>query len=73
MIDYSPEDYWKDGYNKLHKEYSSLLRENSRLKEQIDLLVADKMLIQNELDRIGRVMDSFFLNVDKMNDRKDYD
>ena len=50
------ETYWRDGYMKLHKEYDFFLRENKQLKEQIDLLVQQKMVMQYEIDLLNRIL-----------------
>lgn len=50
------ETYWRDGYLKLYKEYDFLLRENKQIKEQIDLLVQQKMIMQYEIDVLNRIL-----------------
>jgi len=42
------EKYWQDGYRKLHKEYSYILRDNEQMKENIKRLVAMNMDLDSE-------------------------
>jgi hypothetical protein len=51
------ETYWQDGYRKLHKEYSFSSRENKHMKCQIDLLVHDKMVLENKVENLQKEID----------------
>jgi hypothetical protein len=54
VMNSNSENYWQDGYRKLHKEYSYILRDNEHLKENVDRLVSDKMEMQYDIDVLKR-------------------
>jgi hypothetical protein len=56
-LEINTEEYWRDGYTKLHKEYSFHLRENEHMKCQIDLLVHDKMVLDNKVENLQKEID----------------
>ena len=56
-MEINTEEYWRDGYTKLHKEYSFHMRENEHMKCQIDLLVHDKMVLENKVENLQKEID----------------
>jgi hypothetical protein len=44
------ETYWQDGYRKLHKEYSYILRDNENLKNNVNRLVARNLELEYDLE-----------------------
>lgn len=64
------EDYWKDGYQKLYNLYDfqriqiQKLEDEIKLKNSsIDELVADKMLLSNEVETMKRMINEMHTNV----------
>jgi hypothetical protein len=51
------ETYWQDGYRKLHKEYSYILRDNEHLKENVNRLVAKNLQIEYDLEVTKRQLE----------------
>jgi len=51
------ENYWQDGYRKLHKEYSYILRENEDLKNNVNRLVAKNLQLDYDLEVAKRQLD----------------
>jgi hypothetical protein len=51
------ETYWQDGYRKLHKEYSYILRENEDLKNNVNRLVAKNLQLDYDLEVAKRQLD----------------
>jgi len=66
-------DYWKNGYHKLYQFYSSALRHENHLMDEkkeleneirhlhtgIEMLVCEKMLLENEIITLKRIIDEF--------------
>jgi hypothetical protein len=44
------ETYWQDGYRKLHKEYSNILRDNELLKDNVNRLNAKNLELEYDLE-----------------------
>jgi hypothetical protein len=51
------ETYWQDGYRKLHKEYSYILRDNEDLKNNVNRLVAKNLHLDYDLELAKRQLD----------------
>jgi hypothetical protein len=57
------ETYWQDGYRKLHKEYSYILRENEDLKNNVNRLVEKNLQLDYDLEVAKRQLDFMERNI----------
>ena len=57
------ETYWQDGYRKLHKEYSYILRENEDLKNNVNRLVAKNLQLDYDLEVAKRQLEFLERNI----------
>jgi len=64
VINGNSETYWQDGYRKLHKEYSYILRENEDLKNNVNRLVAKNLQLDYDLEVAKRQLDFMERQID---------